>query len=626
MCGIAGIVSWGAPRDTTSIVGSMRDALHHRGPDDSGVERIHAAGPEVVFGHTRLAIIDLSPAGHQPMRDADAGNWITFNGEIYNFLELRAELETAGQRFRSRSDTEVILKAFAAWGTAAWPRLRGIFAFALWDARQRRVHLVRDQLGVKPLYVARPAGALVFASEVRSVLASGLVERRICDDGLVSFLAHGSVQEPFTLVEGVRSIPPGGWMEIAESGETREGTYWAMPAVSPIPGDRDEEQLLAGVRRTLVDAVRHQMIADVPVGVFLSGGIDSVALAYLAQHSTGAQVRTFSLVFREPRYDERVFSRLAAQRLGTAHTEVEFSVDDVRRSIGAALAAFDQPSMDGTNTFFVSQATRQAGLKVALSGVGGDEFFGGYRGYRKARLLHRLEALRPWPRAVRQLLPAALRLARRGGMAARLGEFLDSTEPASHAARRLFLDREISGLAPAAGAGRGWAGPARQWFEAELAGHDAINRFALREARGYMTSTLLRDTDQMTMAHALEVRVPLVDQGVVEHLMRLPGRTRLRRGQPKPLLTLPLRGDIPDECVFRRKANFELPYSVWLKNELRDQVAANLASSGSPLAGVLEPDTVAGIWRGFLDGRIYWTRVWSLNVLAHWLGANRITR
>ncbi len=627
MCGIAGIASWvDEPQVALERARAMRDAVRHRGPDDAGCELVRSGNLSLALVHRRLSIIDLSPAGHQPMSNPSTGDWIVFNGEIYNFRELRSELEKLGHVFLTRTDTEVILRAYGQWAADAWKRLRGIFAFALWDAGGRKLHLVRDQLGVKPLYYFRDRGRLLFGSEVRALLASEFVPRRSSPECLASFLAYGSVQEPFTMVEGVRSVPPASSIVIGGDGDCHDGgVFWR-----PVGGERgsfsSRDAVLPAIRERLLDAVRSQMVADVPVGVFLSGGIDSVALAFLAQRSTGLTTKTFSLVFEEERYDERRFSRIAAEALATDHTEVVLSIGAILPALDAAVAAFDQPSMDGINTYFVAKYTREAGIKVALSGVGGDEIFGGYRGYAKSRRLNQAAWLRRSPRLARTVMSWLAARSGASGSGRVLASLLEDDDDPYYHSRRLFLDGDVARLSR-----RDPRNPASDWrraafhsIDTEAEELDDINRICLREMRTYMTSTLLRDTDQMTMAHALEVRVPLIDPQLVEFMFTLPGAWKIDRHQPKPLLTLPLVKDLPEACVQRRKGNFELPFSVWLRGSLRNQVEDTFLQRNAA-DELIDGRVVASLWSGFMAGQVSWSRIWSLYVLKHWLIEHRIT-
>lgn len=631
MCGIAGVI---ASSETTEAgparVQRMIDALEHRGPDDAGLETVLDGAPLVIFGHRRLAIIDLSPAGHQPMFDPETGAWITFNGEIYNYLELRRSLERQGQRFTTSTDTEVILKAYAHWGPECVRHLRGIFAFAIASPGRSQsgphVFLARDQLGVKPLYFWSDGGTLLFASEVRALLASGVVERRLDLAGLRSYLANGSVQDPFTLVRGVRSLSPGHTL-LWRDGRSSVTRYWHLPdpeqVAEEVPAD-----LYDRVGELLAESVRLQLMADVPIGAFLSGGIDSTAIVALAQRARAEPIKTFCVVFDEAAYDERAFAQAAADRLGTQHTELHLSEQTVLGSLNAALAAFDQPSMDGLNTYFVSRVTREAGLTVALSGVGGDELFGGYWGYSKFLRADRWGkriALLPGPLRSR-VFPLAYQVARTE--AQRKASVLLQHPHASHLlVRQLLNDFQVGELLlePVLASCPPWEGEALADLTTETAGYDPVNRASAWELRTYMQSILLRDTDQMSMAHALEVRVPLIDHRLVEFMFSLNGDCKVDPRQPKPLLTLPLKDALPRECVHRRKHCFELPFAVWLQRGMSARVRDRILDTGGDRCPLFNEAGLARLWRQFEGGQVSWSRIWGIFILRDWLEAHRLT-
>lgn len=598
----------------------MNHSQAHRGPDDEGAAIVPSASIWVGLGQRRLAIIDVSPSGHQPMEDPETGSLIVFNGEIYNFIELRRELEEQGHQFRTGTDTEVILKGYAVWGIDCVKRLRGIFAFGLWDSARQSLLLARDQLGVKPLYVWQGDNRLIFASEVRALLATELVPRLLDTDGCLSYLAYGSVQEPFTLIRGIRSLPPGHWMQWRD-GSVQMERYWRIPppqAVQPV----SPERLHAELGERLSDAVTAQLISDVPLGAFLSGGIDSTAIVALMQKGATGKVGTFSIVFEESAYDERVYSRLAARRLGTRHTELLLTGKMVRDRLDAALDSFDLPSTDGLNTWFVSGAAREAGLTVALSGVGGDELFGGYEGYRKALKAERYgQMIHALPHFLRSFLAGSLERCCTSETLRKAAALLTTTRHPYFLTRRLFSDRQIEHLLSRDTL---WASPwesqALASIENEAAGYDPVNRASAFELQTYMLSTLLRDTDQMSMAHALEVRVPLIDHKLVEFLFTLPGRCKLETGQPKPLLTRPLKDLLPSECVHRPKMGFELPFKTWLMESLHEEIRKSFCEGTSrDEAWPFDPSGLRELNDQFLGGRISWSRVWSIFILRQWM-------
>ena len=617
MCGIAGIaghVTANEPDDRVRVR-HMVAALAHRGPDDDGV--FIAPGGDVVLGHRRLSIIDTSPGGHQPMVHQDSGLVVTYNGELYNYRALRDELAGAGQRFHTDSDTEVLLAAWAVWGVAAVERFRGIFAFAMWDPAHDEVTLVRDQLGVKPLYYWWAGHALVFASEVRAILACELRDEELSPRALHSLLAYGSVQDPWTLVDGVRSVPPG-HVATWSAGTLRLQRYWHLPRplapadVPPAPVSRVADQIAA--------SVQSQLVSDVPIGAFLSGGIDSTAIAAMMA-SAGAVPRTLSVVFDEPSHDESHWSRLIAERLGTWHTELRLTGDDVRRDLHAALAAYDQPSMDGLNTWFVSRLARQAGLTVALSGLGGDELFAGYDGFARAlraeRVANRVGVL---PRFMRGALARVAGAFPNEG-ARKLGQLLTSTLPPYFTSRRLFAPAQVADLLSPDVWRRSndWEPDEFASLTAFTAPLDPINRASACELSTYLVSTLLRDTDQMAMAHGLEVRVPFLDPDLVSLVFALPGALKFDARTPKALLVRALADKLPPEVVDRPKRGFELPFQHWLQGALRDEMASAFAPKDSAGAWPFNPAGLRALWAAYQQGQVGWARVWTVYVVRDWL-------
>jgi len=383
MCGIFGI----AARSTRIPEGLLErgtQSLAHRGPDDSGTIVVRDDENEIGLGNRRLAILDLSALGHQPMHDPETGNWIVYNGEIYNFRQVRAELEESGIRFATQCDTEVLLKAYAHWGESCLSRFRGMFAFAVWDAPRHLLFLARDPMGIKPLYYAQTGNYFVFASEVRSLLGTGLLARRLYAPGLKNYLTFGSAYDPLTPVDGLQALPAGHWLRW-EGGIVKQACYWDLLDSPSSNGSaalsaKNATSAAARLRPLLEESVRMQLVSDVPVGLFLSGGVDSSALVSIVS-AEGVRPSTFSIVFRESEFSEAQHSRAIAQVFDTDHHEIEVSQSDVLSTIPDALGAMDLPTMDGVNTYFVSRETRKAGVKVALSGLGGDEVFAGYSSF-----------------------------------------------------------------------------------------------------------------------------------------------------------------------------------------------------------------------------------------------------
>ncbi len=621
MCGIFGIVSGGSV--SPDLLENAARSLAHRGPDDSGTIHLEAADREIGFAHTRLSIIDLSPLGHQPMQDPITGNWIVYNGEIYNFRELRKELEAAGVEFKSHSDTEVILAAYRLWGESCLTRLGGMFAFALWDAPRKRLLLARDPMGIKPLYYHQSDQSFIFASEVRTLLRTGLVPRKADPTGVLSYLAFGSVYEPWTMVEGVLAVPPGHVLTI-ENGAVSSREYWNPLQPS---GNAAAEQLSALLR----DAVLSHLVSDVPVGVFLSGGIDSSALVAVLSHN-GVRANTFSLVFQEAEYNEGQYSREIARRFGTEHHEIPVSQQDTLAVLPAALCAMDQPTIDGINTYLVSAKTRAAGVKVALTGLGADEMFAGYSNFRR---VPKMEAFSRrfgrLPRLVRRPLSASVALfAGKGDRSRKLAELVaghDSTLQPNFV-DPYFLVRTLFGAAEREALVNAGLEDSKSAFEsvlresiAQSSNLDPVNRVSYLESHWYMRNTLLRDSDFMSMAHGLELRVPFLDRALVEACFRIPGAEKLQGNSPKGLLLASLGVELPSEVVNRPKRGFTLPFERWLRGEMKPVVEDALLKSNWDQTSI-SASAAREVWDRFLAGETSWSRPWSLFVLKRWCEQN----
>lgn len=630
MCGIVGILA----RDATVTEEMLERAtrsLAHRGPDDHGTVILRETRPEPIelgLGNRRLAILDLSPLGHQPMRDPETGNWIVHNGEIYNFREVRSKLERDGIRFVTQSDTEVILKAYARWGEQCLRHFRGMFAFAIWDAERRRLLVARDPMGIKPLYYYISERYFLFSSELRTLLGTGLISCTLDSSAVWNYLGFGSVYEPDTLIEGISALAPAHYLSW-EKGTLRTIPYVDFPSHdSKEPISENRVQRERKVHATLDESVRMQLVSDVPVGVFLSGGIDSSSLVGILSRS-GVRPSTFSIVFREEEFSEAEHSRRVARQFRTDHHELTVSQQDVFDAIPNALRAMDQPTMDGINTYFVSQQTRAAGVKVALSGLGGDELFAGYSSFQTVPRMEKFKHL--WthvPDFFRGTTAAAFAaLVPANDQNRKLSALLQGNGRLIHPyflTRMVFPPRQRQNLAPGARVeARNHADACLRTAIEGAKGLDAINRVSYLETRCYMLNTLLRDSDVMSMAHGLEVRVPLIDDQLAGQVMALPGAWKVGGATPKRLLVDALQGALPDSVVRRPKRGFTLPFEHWMRDALRSEVEQTLAKIGDgPLGQFLDATAAQNIWNDFLRGETSWSRPWSLFVLQRWCQQN----
>ena len=589
MCGIAVSLSTrhAAPR-------LPLEKLHHRGPDSRG-EWLAEDG-RLWFGHTRLAILDLSPTGAQPMMDLQTGNAIVFNGEIYKHLALRKQIDQIEPcSWNGSSDTETLLAAYRVWGEGMFERLKGMFAFAIYDARQRSLLLARDRLGIKPLYYKATDGGFQAASEVRAL--SPLSQARPLPTALASYLRFGASTDDNPLLGEARVLPAGHWMTVSvETGDRHLGCYWPshrpFRSVHPDPARQ--------VRTLLENAVEEHLLADVPVASFLSGGIDSSVITALAARRMGGKLQTFSVGFPETTFDETAVALGVARRCGTEHTRIELGEEETIAIVREAVQKMDVPSVDAINTHIVSKKVAEHGIKVALSGLGGDELFGGYPSFRDV------------PRVVwLARCPVALRrgLAMLGPSGRRLAELPSADVSELTDWRRVF------------------------WTEAMLAsvclprtalprvvGPDLPDEFAhisWIELTRYMRHLLLRDSDQMSMAVSLELRVPFLDHELVEFVLGLPKAAKKRGRMLKGLLLEACHDLLPPSVYQRPKMGFALPMDSWMRGPLRDFVATGLREAITRCG--LHARGVESLNEQFERKELHWTRLWSLVVLGHYL-------
>lgn len=612
------------PERRVEAVERMCRLQAHRGPDSAGVRDLGFA----TVGTQRLQVIGPTPAGDQPLSNEDGTVWVVANGEIYNYLELREELRGRGHRFVSDTDIEVLVHLWEELGQAMLPRLRGMFGFAIVDTRRRCALLARDRLGIKPLYHATVDGTVVFASELKAITGSGLVRPELESEMVDSYLTFGCVPGPQTMLRGVRSLAPGHAM-LLHGEEADERCWWDLPAersreAGPTSSSEEVRDLL---ERSIVRHAR----SDRPLGAFLSGGIDSTAVVGLLSKVTNEPVRTFNVTFADTpaSFDESRYARDVAGRFAARHTEVVVSGSDVREQLARVVWHLDQPSADGINSWFVSQAAAASGLIVALSGLGGDELFGGYGTYRWVPRLWR--AASGWGHApdcahagARHLLGAIATYRRSSGRWHKLQRLADVDSPLSlYALARTLLSRgEREQLyAPAlAERFRGRDDGLRALRDYARPGESAWRTVTRLELRNYMGNRLLRDTDTMSMAHSLEVRVPLLDDDLVEFVTAIDAPSLGR--EPKPLLVRALGNVLPAEVVRRPKQGFSFPMAHWMRGELRNVVDDALSPDAVRARGLFDPGAVRRLVQRFVDHRQEYQAVWQLVILELWARAH----
>ena len=633
MCGICGVIRVEAIPVEDSVRRMMR-AMIHRGPDDEGYEerplgRHDDTRSTVGLGFRRLSILDLSPAGHQPMVNPATGDCLIFNGEIYNFVELRSRLRAEGIEVSSSGDTEVLLKALSHWGERALEELDGMFALAFYEARNRRVLLARDHLGIKPLYVAQSRGKVVFASEIRAVLASGLVSNELDPAGIATMLAYGSPQDPLTVLKDVRSFPPGSfcWFT-ADSVMTQEPPtpkcYWKFPPVSAPVSERDA---LDKISSLLDSAVRDQILSDVPLGVFLSAGIDSGTLVALA-HRLSPSLRTHCVGFTSgAEIDERQAAAATAATIGSRHSETVLTDAQVASFWHQWLHAADRPSVDGLNTYIVCAAIKQAGITVALSGGGADEIFGGYSHFVGIPALYqRLRHFAALPSALRRSLAyvaGSLATRNRRERAVDLVSQLDSPLDVLLWRRRIFSNAQLAGLGvrpSELGLSPHYLPQAEQQRLDAEARIDTFQSLSRAECRLYLANTVLRDVDVNSMAHSLEVRVPYLSRRLVDYTASLPGSMHQSAGgSPKRLLRQIGRDLLPPSVFTRTKTGFCLPIAEWMLGPNRDSCTAAVdAVAACPM---FNTRAVRSVWNDFVahPTRCHWNRPLALVSLGSYL-------
>jgi asparagine synthase (glutamine-hydrolysing) len=579
MCGIAAHFSFTGSASPLDL-----QLIAHRGPDATG--EWTSAGGRFWLGNTRLAILDLSPAGGQPMVDPATGNVIVVNGEIYNHRTLRTELGDAG--WRGTSDTETLLLGYARWGRQLLDRLKGMFAFVIYDHARQELFVARDRLGIKPLFYTLDGGSFRLASEVKVLTGSG---SKITPQSIAAYLQWGACPEDKLLYSDVHVVPAGHAMSIGGSGKREIWRYWpARKKFESAPADAPRK-----IRSLLEAAVEEHLLSDVPVASFLSGGIDSSIVTALAAQRLGRKLQTFTVGFDLAEYDESAIALEVAQHFGTTHQRLQLTEDEVIDSVTAAVGHLDLPSVDAINTYIVARAVAQRGVKVALSGLGGDELFGGYPSFRD---VSRLKWLGMLPRAWRKLLDSRL-----ADLPNDAGTF-----ELTQWRRRFFTDAMLQS-----------AGLPNEDTRVECPVElpDDFARISWAELTGYMRRMLLRDSDQMSMAVSLELRVPFLDHELVEYSLGLPATEKKRYGGTKGLLVEACRDLLPASVYERPKKGFALPMQKWMKGPLAPFVQGGLHEV---IARQLLPeDFVADAQRRFDDGRLHWTRLWSMVVLGHFV-------
>ena len=627
MCGIAGFtVSGSDSKNYAAVISAMVNALKHRGPDAQ-----NSWNNETTYlGHARLSIIDLSAASNQPMHSSDGRYVIVYNGELYNYKDLKLELQRVAHGssnlpyfFKTNSDTEVVLAAYQRWGVDCLGKFNGMFAFALYDTVEKTLFIARDRLGIKPLYYSYKNDQLVFASEIRSLLSSEFVERKLNLDAVSEYFLYQTVHAPETIVKDVKMLMPGHYM-LMKNGDLHLKKYWDLNNFTSSSNDLDYAQTCAKTKELLFQAVERRLVADVPFGAFLSGGIDSSAVVGIMSKMSAKKVETFNVSFDEGEFSEAKYAKKIAEKFGTNHHEIKLSPEEFLKQLPESLNTLDHPSGDGPNTYVVSKATKNAGITMALSGLGGDEAFAGYDVFKRMAEINKKSYLNILPSALRKIPASVLKAKNKSIAGDKVYEVL--TQPKVNVAssypisRKVFSSGQIDGLLKTK-SGNNLSALIKKIKETDK--NHLLSYVSALEINTYMQNVLLRDTDQMSMAVALEVRVPFLDYKLMEFVLGVKDEFKYP-STPKKLLIDSLGDLLPDEVVNRPKMGFTLPWKHWLKNELKSFCEENIKSLSK--REFVNEKAVLNLWQQFLNDnpRVTWSRVWHLIVLENWLNKNNI--
>jgi len=616
MCGIAGIMHFNHEPVQRSMIQKMTDAMSHRGPDADGF----FIEPDVALGHRRLSIIDLSDAANQPFTDNSGRYKLIFNGEMYNYAEVKPLL--SDYDFKTTSDTEVIIAAYIKWGPGCIQYFTGMFTFVIWDRQEKEIFLARDRMGVKPLYYFINENKLIFASEARAILATGEVKRKINHKALRDYFSYQSVSYPFSMIEGIRQLEAGSWMRI-RNGKAENKLYWDVTDTQTDFDFSNKQKVQQRIRELLLQSVKRRLVSDVPVSAFLSGGIDSSVVVGLMAEAGSGQQNTFNISFDEKEFDESQYADIIAKKFNTNHTKILLRPTTFLDELQHALDAMDTPSGDGINTYVVSKAIREKGMKVALSGVGGDELFAGYPFFNQYLQLQDKSWLWNFPASLRKML--ALRA---GARKERVKQLLaaDSTSIVNaYPVFRQILAPELLNKLCRLDVDEPFTSLQYELMNRSenLKNLPMLSQVSAAEYLGYTQHTLLKDADQMSMAVSLELREPFFDHDLVEFILAIPDELK-KPLYPKSLLVESVKNLLPDEIVHRKKQGFLFPWNLWLKNELHafcDRHIKNICQRP-----FINGAQLAEYWKCFLSGNknVRWAEIWLFVVLEYWMEKNNV--
>jgi asparagine synthase (glutamine-hydrolysing) len=615
MCGITGILSNNKEQSLTAIE-RMLQVQQHRGPDAQGFWQDDAC----TLGHNRLAIIDLDQAANQPMLSHNGRYVMVYNGEIYNYKEIKVELGLDPNGWKTQSDSEVLLEAFVHWGPACLHKLNGMFALAIWDTQNQELFIARDRLGIKPLYFAQQNNQFLFASELRTLLRSNLVDKSINLHSVHDFLRFQWIQTPNTIIKAIETLPAGSYAAV-KNNQLDIHSWWDINAFAKASNTEDIEEVHKKVKALFYSAVEARMASDVPIGAFLSGGIDSSAVVAAMANSSANAINTFNIGFTEKKYNESEFAAAIAKKYNTQHQTLTYSAEAIKNDIPEILGSFDTPSADGVNSYVISKLVKEAGITVALSGLGGDELFCGYPVFKQLPSLQNKKWFWQIPRPVRQLAESTLSLTKEAKWQ-KLGRLLlaDSAQSGDLYPyfREIYSEKTLKSILNTS--------INQSAFEAILKESNAdqtLSWLSKTEITGYTQHVLLKDTDMCSMTHALEVRVPFFDYRLVEYVLALPDQYKIPL-TPKKLLTDALGDDLPMDIINRPKMGFSFPWDIWIKNDLKSFVEMNLNKAAN--YPFLNSQAIQKTWQNYLKGSksTKWYHIWNLVCLINWLEINCI--
>jgi len=619
MCGINGIVDFSGKVDKITAIRKMNEKINHRGPDNEG----WFEDEDIALGHQRLSIIDLSPKSNQPFYSTDKRFVLIYNGEIYNFKEIKNQL-LKSYEFETESDSEVLLAAYIKWGTDCLTKFNGMFAFAIWDRKDKFLFIARDRMGVKPLYYYYDDNYFLFSSEIRPLIHSGLIKKEINDDAVYDYLRYQTTHAPETLIKNVFVLMPGTFVTLSDK-VLNFNNYWNISKTFfKDLKKRPYKRIVQDIKDLVTSAVERRMVADVPFGAFLSGGIDSSIIVALMSQLSTQKVNTFTVTFDDETFNESRYAKMISERYKTKHTEIKITAKEILENMPQALHAMDYPTADGVNTYIVSKFTKNAGIKMALSGIGGDELFAGYDVFSRINKLSNMNTMyrglkplfRLWGNTMYKLKPTIA--------TQKIAEILrkkDISFNNSYAvSRQILLDKDIYKLLK----NKEMTGNRVNEIVDKLPkdsdpGYKLpfVSKISIAEIQTYLQNILLRDTDQMSMAVALEVRGPFLDYKLTEFVLGLPDSYK-SIGTPKKLLIDALGDLLPEDIYNRKKMGFTFPWNDWLKNELKGFCLSKLYNLSR--RGYFIDEEIFDLWQHYLRGskKLNWVRIWYLVVLENW--------